>query len=116
MDARSFVTSVYRLAPPSGRPGARVGSQIDAAYLAAIGEVVRAYGDVATVELVGVEVTQVVADEGGAEFANVTGLTDPEGVVEELDRDGEAVATITVTLGVDAERVGVVVLSLRLER
>jgi hypothetical protein len=116
VDARSFVTSVYRLAPPADRPGARIGSQIDAAYLAAIGEVVRAYGDVSSVELVGVEVTQVVADEGAAETAEVTRLTDPDQVVEELDRDGEALVTITVNLGVDSERVGVVLLSLRLER
>jgi hypothetical protein len=117
MDARSFVTSVYRLAPPADRPGARIGSQVDAAYLAAIGEVVRAYGVVSAVELLGVEVTQVIpaTAEPAAEFADVARLTDPDQVGEELDRDGEALATITVNLGVDAERVGVVVLTLRLE-
>jgi len=116
MDARSFVTSVYRLAPPTDRPGARIGTQVDAAYLAAIGEVVRAYGEVSRAELVGIEITQVPPGEGDAEIASVAAISDPEAVVSELDRDGEALVTVTVTLRMDEERVGVVLLSLRLER
>lgn len=116
MDAQSFVTAVYRLAPPDDRPGARIGSQVDAAYLAAIGEVVRAYGEVGAVDLVGVEITQAVRAEEGAEIAGVTRLTDPEAVGEELDREGEALVTVEVALGVDEERVGVVLLSLRIRR
>lgn len=116
MDAHSFVTALYRLAPPDDRPGARIGSQVDAAYMAAIGEVVRAYDGVDGVELVGVEITQAVQAEEGVEIAGVTGLTDPEAVGEELERDGEALVTVEVALGVDAERVGVVLLSLRVRR
>jgi hypothetical protein len=116
VDARSFVTAVYRLAPPDDRPGARIGSQVDAAYLAAIGEVLRAYGEVGTVDLVGVEITEALHAEEGAEIANVTRLTDPEAVGEELEREGEALVTVEVALGVDEERVGVVLLSLRVRR
>jgi hypothetical protein len=117
MDARSFVTSVYRLAPPTGRPGSQIGERIDAAYLAAIGEIVRSYGEVAKVELVGVEVTQAMpGEEAGAQSAGVAEISDPEPVLEELDQDGEALVTIKVTLGADDERIGVVSLSLRLER
>jgi hypothetical protein len=117
MDARGFLTSVYRLAPPTDRPGERIGSQVDAAYLAAIGEVVRAFGvQLARAELVGVETSQKVARAGGAEIADVARITDPEAVAEELDREGEALVTVTVTLHVDSDRVGVVLLSLRLER
>ena len=113
MDARSFVTSVYRLAPPADRPGARIGSQVDAAYLAAIGEVVRSYGEIGAVDLVGVEITEALHAEEGAEIANVARLTDPEPVREELELEGEALVTVDVGLAVDEERVGVVVLSLR---
>jgi hypothetical protein len=116
MDARTFVTSIYRLAPPTDRPGGAIAERIDAAYLAAIGEVVRSYGEVDKVELVGVEVTQALPGEGGAQSAAVAEISDPESVLEELDRDGEALVTIKVTLGADDERVGVVSLSLRLER
>jgi hypothetical protein len=116
VDARSFVTAVYRLAPPDDRPGAQIGSQVDAAYLAAIGEVVRAYGEVGAVDLIGVELTQALRAEEGAEIANVARLTDPEAVGEELERDGEALVTVEVTLAVDDERVGVVLLSLRVRR
>jgi hypothetical protein len=117
MDARAFVTSVYRLAPPTGRPGGEIGERIDAAYLAAIGEVVRSYGDVGKVELVGVEVTQAMpGEEGGAQTAGVAEISDPEPVGEELEAEGEALVTIRVTLGADEERIGVVSLSLRLER
>ncbi len=116
MDAHSFVTAVYRLAPPDDRPGAKIGSQVDAAYLAAIGEVVRSYGEVGAVDLIGVEITEATHAEEGAEIANVVRLTDPEPVREELKLDGEAVVTVEVTLGVDEERVGVVLLSLRVRR
>jgi len=116
MDARGFVTAVYRLAPPDDRPGARIGSQVDSAYLAAIGEVVRAYGEVGAVDLVGVEITEALHAEEGAEIANVTRLTDPDSVHQELEREGEALVTIEVSLAVDDERVGVVVLSLRVRR
>jgi hypothetical protein len=116
VDAQSFVTAVYRLAPPDDRPGVRIGSQVDAAYLAAIGEVVRAYGEVGAVDLVGVEITQAVQAEEGAEIAGVTRLTDPGLVGEELEREGEALVTVEVALGVDEERVGVVLLSLRVRR
>ena len=116
MDARSFVTSVYRLAPPTERPGAQIASQLDAAYLAAIGEVVRAYGELSAVELVGVELTQVFTESEGAEIANVERLSDPESVTEELDADGEAIVTITVSLKVDDDPAGVIALSLRLGR
>jgi hypothetical protein len=116
MDARSFVTSVYRLAPPAERPGAQIASQVDAAYLAAIGEVVRAYGELSAVELIGIELTKVFAEPEGAEIANVERLSDPESVAEELDQDGEAMVTITVSLQVDDDPAGVVALSLRLER
>ena len=71
MDARGFVTTVYRLAPPTERPGERIGSQLDAAYLAAVGEVVRAYGEVDAVTLVGVEITGVPHADDGAEVASV---------------------------------------------
>jgi hypothetical protein len=117
MDARGFLTSVYRLAPSADRPGERIGSQVDAAYLAAIGEVVRTFGDqLARAELVGVETSQELAGPGGAEIADVARITDPEAVSEELDREGEALVSVTVTLSVDADRVGMVLLSLRLER
>lgn len=116
MDAHSFVTALYRLAPPDERPGARIGSQVDAAYLAAIGEVVRSYGEVGAIDLVGVEVTEAVHAEEGAEIAGVTRLTDPESVREELEQDGEALVTVDVVLAVDDERVGVVLLSLRVRR
>jgi hypothetical protein len=116
MDARSFVTSVYRLAPPADRPGSQIAERVDAAYLAAIGEVVRSYGEVGKVELVGVEVTQVLPGEGGAQTAGVAEISDPEPVLEELEQDGEALVTIKVRLGTDDERIGFVSLSLRLER
>lgn len=116
MDAHSFVTAVYRLAPPDERPGTRIGSQVDAAYLAAIGEVVRSYGEIGAVELVGVEIAEALHAEEGAEIAGVTRLTDPESVGEELELDGEALVTVEVALGVDDERVGVVLLSLRVRR
>jgi hypothetical protein len=117
MDARTFVASVFRLAPPAERPGARVGSLVDSAYLAAIGEVVQAFGEVTSTELVGVELTQVLPDpDGGPETANVARLTDSDEALAELERDGEALVTATVELEVDRERVGVVVLSLRVER
>jgi hypothetical protein len=117
MDARGFLTSVYRLAPPTERPGERIGSQVDAAYLAAIGEVVRTFGDqLARAELVGVETSQELSGPGGAEIADVARISDPEAVAEELDREGEALVTVTVSLSVDADRVGTVLLSLRLER
>jgi hypothetical protein len=113
VDAHSFVTAVYRLAPPDDRPGARIGAQVDSAYLAAIGEVVRSYGEVGAVDLVGVEVTEAVHAEEGAEIASVVRLTDPDAVLEELEGDGEALVTVEVGLAVDEERVGVVLLSLR---
>jgi hypothetical protein len=117
MDARGFLATVYRLAPPSDRPGARIGSQVDAAYLAAIGEVVRTFGPgLARTELVGIETSTQASAPGGAEVADVARITDPEVVAEDLDRDGEALFTITVTLGVDGDRVGTVTFSLRLER
>ena len=116
MDARAFVTSIYRLAPPADRPGWQIGERIDAAYLAAIGEVVRSYGEIGKVELVGVEVTQALPGDGGAQTAGVAEISDPGPVGEELDRDGEALVTIKVTLGADDEQIGVVSLSLRLER
>lgn len=116
MDARSFVTSIYRLAPPADRPGGQIAERIDAAYLAAIGEVVRSYGEVGKVELVGVEVTQALPGEGGAQSAAVAEISDPDPVLEELEQDGEALVTIKVTLGADDERIGVVSLSLRLAR
>jgi hypothetical protein len=116
MDARGFLTSVYRLAPSTDRPGERIGSQVDAAYLAAIGEVVRSFGELSRAELVGVETSQELAGPGGAEIADVARITDPEAVEEELDREGEALVTVTVNLSVDADRVGTVLLSLRLER
>jgi hypothetical protein len=116
MDARGFVTTVYRLAPPTERPGERIGSQLDAAYLAAVGEVVRAYGEVGAVTLVGVEITGVPHTDEGAEVAAVETISEPEAVREELEVDGEAVVTITVTLGADEDRVGVIRLSLRLTR
>jgi hypothetical protein len=117
MDARTFVASVFRLAPPAERPGARVGGLVDSAYLAAIGEVVRAFGAVSATELVGVEVTGVVPDpDGGPESANVARITDPDEALAELERDGEALVEATVGLEVDREPVGVVVLSLRVER
>jgi hypothetical protein len=115
VDARGFITTVYRLAPPTDRPGERIGSQVDAAYLAAIGEVVRTFGELSRVELVGVETSQKTSAPGGAESADVARITDPDAVAEELDRDGEALVTITVTLGVDGDRVGTTILSLRLE-
>ncbi len=114
MDARGFVTTVYRLAPPTERPGERIGAQLDAAYLAAVGEVVRAYGEVGAVALVGVEITGVPHPDDGAEVASVETISDPEAVREELAVDGVAVATITVTLGAEVDRVGLVRLSLRL--
>jgi hypothetical protein len=117
MDARTFVASVFRLAPPTTRPGARVGSLVDAAYLAAIGEVVQAFGEVATTELVGVEVTGVVPDaEGGPETATVARLTDPDEARAEIERGGEALVGATVEIEVDREPVGVVVLTLRVAR
>jgi hypothetical protein len=116
VDARGFLTTVYRLAPPAERPGDRIGSQVDAAYLAAIGEVVRTFGELSRAELIGVETSAQTAAPGGAEVADVARITDPEVVAEDLDRDGEALLTITVTLGVDGDRVGTVRLSLRLER
>jgi hypothetical protein len=115
MDARGFLTTVYRLAPPSERPGERIGSQVDAAYLAAIGEVVRTFGELSRAELVGVETSAQTSAPGGAEVADVARITDPDAVAEELERDGEALVTITVTLGVDGDRVGTAILSLRLE-
>ena len=116
IDARGFVTNVYRLAPPTERPGERIGSQLDAAYLAAVGEVVRAYGEVDAVALVGVEITGVPHPDDGAEVASVETISDPEAVREELAVDGEAVVTITVTLGAEGDRVGLIRLSLRLTR
>ncbi|HEY0279253.1 MAG TPA: hypothetical protein VGC32_13385 [Solirubrobacterales bacterium] len=116
LDARGFVTDVYRLAPPTERPGERIGSQLDAAYLAAVGEVVRAYGEVEAVTLAGVEITGVPHAENGAEVASVETISDPGSVREELAIDGEAVVTITVTLGAEADRVGLIRLSLRLSR
>jgi hypothetical protein len=116
MDARGFLTTVYRLAPPAERPGERIGSQLDAAYLAAVGEVVRAYGEVDAVALVGVEITGVPDPDQGAEVASVETISDPEAVREELAVDGEAVVTITVTLGAEGDRVGLIRLSLRLTR
>jgi hypothetical protein len=116
MDARAFVTTMYRLAPPSKRPGERIASQLDAAYLAAVGEVVRAYGELDAVTLVGVEISGVPPLGEGAEIAAVETISDPGSVLEELDGDGEAVVTITVNLGVEADRVGLVRLSLRLSR
>jgi hypothetical protein len=115
LDARGFLTSVYRLAPPTERPGERIGSQVDAAYLAAIGEVVRTFGELSRAELVGVETSQELARAGGAEVAGVARITDPEAVADELEREGEALLTVTVTLHVDSDRVGTVLLSLRLE-
>ncbi len=116
LDARGFVSSVYRLAPPTERPGERIGSQLDAAYLAAVGEVVRAYGEVDAVALVGVEITGVPHAEDGAEIASVETISDPEAVREELAVEGEAVVTITVTVGAEADRVGLIRLSLGLTR
>jgi hypothetical protein len=116
MDARAFVTTVYRLAPPTERPGERIGSQLDAAYLAAVGEVVRAYGEVDAVAMVGVEITGVPHPDEAAEVAAVESISDPEAVREELAIDGEAVVTITVTLAAEADRVGLIRLSLRLTR
>jgi hypothetical protein len=116
MDARTFVAGVYRLAPPEERPGARLASLVDAAHLAAIGEVVARFGELSAAELVGVEASQVASDREGPEAATVVRLTDPEAALAEIDRDGEALISATVTLEVDEERVGTVVLSLRLER
>jgi hypothetical protein len=113
---QGFLASVYRLAPPTDRPGERIGSQIDAAHLAAIGEVVRTFGELSRAELIGVETSAEQARPGGAQVADVARITDPEAVAEELDRDGEALVTITVNLHVDDDRVGTVLLSLRLER
>jgi hypothetical protein len=43
-------------------------------------------------------------------------ISDPEAVREELAVDGEAMVTITVTLGAEADRAGLIRLTLRLTR
>jgi hypothetical protein len=66
--------------------------------------------------LVGVEITGVPHPDDGAEVASVETMSDPEAVREELAVDGEAVVMITVNLGAEADRVGLIRLSLRLIR
>jgi hypothetical protein len=116
MDARAFVSSISRLTPPGDRPGAKVASRIDAAYLAGVAEIVRAYGDVSSSVLVGIEMSQVAEGEGGAEIAEIVRISDPQAVTEELDSSGAALVAIVADLRRDGQQTGVVTLTVRIER
>lgn len=116
MNARDFVNRVRRLAAPRERPGEQVGSRIDAAWIAAISEIVRSYGEVSSLDLIGIEATMAAPHDGDEEMASVTSLSDPAQTLGELEAAGESVVAITVRMESGKTRIGVVVFSIRLER
>jgi hypothetical protein len=112
MDANCFIDNFTRFTQWSGVDANQIASSVEGATAVATAALIRALGlELASIEMLGVELTCALRGPSQTARSSVVGISDLENALEELRRDGTSLIDVKVKIVNQSGPVGMATLS-----